>query len=107
MIFSRTGDSVSGSRIARQYVVPDLLIHYQQTQSLDAFDRWLYDSHNLMQTTADLTDVEYDGRTLFNKGKSRLTCGRGPSTLPQKRQIVGIVGGSEAIPNSWPFMVSE
>ena len=104
ILWFRTGDDVSGSRSARQYMMPGLLMNYQQ-RPLNIFDRWLYAPSNQLQNIVDPSDVEYDGRTLFNRAKFQLNCGAGPTSLPQ-RQIVGIVGGSEAIKNSWPFVVS-
>ena len=39
--------------------------------------------------------------------QQQIACGVGPSSPPQKSiPTVSIVGGSEAIPNSWPFIVS-
>jgi hypothetical protein len=36
-----------------------------------------------------------------------IACGVGPSSPPEKNiPTVSIVGGSEATPNSWPFVVS-
>jgi hypothetical protein len=41
------------------------------------------------------------------QSRQKITCGVGPASLPQRTTpVVGIVGGSNAIPNSWPFMVS-
>ena len=83
-------------------MMPGLLMNHQQ-RPLNIFDRWFVP--NQLQTIVDPSDVEYDGRTLFNRAKFQLNCGAGPTSLPQ-RQIVGIVGGSEALENSWPFVVS-
>jgi hypothetical protein len=39
--------------------------------------------------------------------QQQIPCGVGPSSPPEKNiPTVGIVGGSEAKPNSWPFIVS-
>jgi hypothetical protein len=85
-------------------MMPGLLMNYQQ-RPLNIFDRWLHAPPNQLQTIVEPTDVEYDGRTLFNRAKFQLACGAGPASLPQ-RQMVGIVGGSDALKNSWPFVVS-
>jgi hypothetical protein len=83
-------------------MMPGLLMNHQQ-RPLNIFDRWFVP--NQLQTIVDPSDVEYDGRTLFNRAKFQLACGAGPASPPQ-RQMVGIVGGSDALKNSWPFVVS-
>jgi hypothetical protein len=85
--------------------MPGLLMNYRQAPS-NIFDRWIYAPPNFeLPTIADSPNVEYDGRTLFGKAKFQIACGGGPAALPQ-RQMVEIVGGSEAAKNSWPFIVS-
>jgi hypothetical protein len=42
-----------------------------------------------------------------NSRQQQIACGDGPSSPPEKSiPTVSIVGGSEATPNSWPFVVS-
>ncbi len=106
-MFCLTGDDVSGSRSARQYMMPGLLMNYRQHAPSNIFDRWIYAPSNFeLPTVAESPNVEYDGRNLLGKAKFQIACGGGPAALPQ-RQIVGIVGGSEAAKNSWPFVVSD
>ncbi|XP_046457593.1 transmembrane protease serine 11D-like [Daphnia pulex] len=100
------GDDVSGSRSARQYMMPGLLMNYRQHAPSNIFDRWIYAPSNFeLPTVAESPNVEYDGRNLLGKAKFQIACGGGPAALPQ-RQIVGIVGGSQAAKNSWPFVVA-
>ena len=108
------------SRTGRQYMlVPfnnsyasGLLVNYQQQQQTPSntfYSGWISSpSSNIPIINSDSSLLNFDDdQTLLSsrQQQQQYPCGRGPAALPQ-RQIVGIVGGTEAEKNSWPFIVS-
>ena len=75
---------------------------YQQPQP--NFPFWPY---LLKPASSSVSDVEDDTETFPESKQQNIPCGVGPASPPQRSTpVVGIVGGSEAVPNSWPFLVS-
>jgi hypothetical protein len=73
---------------------------YQQQPN---FPFWPY---LLKPASSSVSDVEDEPET-FPQSKQNIACGVGPDSPPQRNTpTVGIVGGTEAVPNSWPFVVS-
>ncbi len=74
--------------------------HYQQQPN---FVSWLYPLYQ-----PAISSSVPDGATTSSESKQQnIPCGVGPASPPQRKTpTVGIVGGSEAVPNSWPFVVS-
>jgi hypothetical protein len=76
-------------------------MNYQQTPS-NTFDQWLPALSNISPVSSD---VEFgDEAVLSARQQAKYPCGRGPAKPPQ-RTTVGIIGGSGAVKNSWPFIV--
>ena len=89
-----------------------LLVNYQQQQQTPSntfYSGWISSPPSnipIINSDSSQSTFDADDETLLtSRQQQQFTCGRGPAALPQ-RQIVGIVGGSEAEPNSWPFIVS-
>jgi hypothetical protein len=89
-----------------------LLVNYQQQQQTPSntfYSGWISSpSSNIPIINSDSSPLNFDDdQTLLSsrQQQQQFPCGRGPAALPQ-RQIVGIVGGTEAKKNSWPFLVS-
>jgi hypothetical protein len=106
------------SRTGRQFVMmpaidpyaAGLLMNHQQQQQTpsNTFSGWLSSSPSnipLNNSDSSLLNFDDDQTLLSSRQQQQYPCGRGPAALPQ-RQIVGIVGGTEAEKNSWPFIVS-
>jgi hypothetical protein len=77
-------------------------LYYQQQPN---FPFWPYP---LYQPASSISDhVENATATSPDSRQQNIPCGVGPSSPPQRKNpTVGIVGGSEAKRNSWPFIVS-
>lgn len=70
------------------------------------FPFWPYPS---LKPVSSVSDVEGDSAaTSPGSRQQKIACGVGPASVPQRKTQSGnrIVGGSEATPNSWPFVVS-
>jgi hypothetical protein len=89
---------------------PGLFMNYQRQQQTpsNTFSGCVSSpSSNIALINSDSSPLNFDDdQTLLSsrQQQQQFPCGRGPAALPQ-RQIVGIVGGTEAKKNSWPFMV--
>lgn len=90
----------------------DFFMNYQQPQQQtpsNTFSGWVSSpSSNIPIINSDSSQSTFDDddeTLLTSRQQQQFPCGRGPAALPQ-RQIVGIVGGTEAKKNSWPFIVS-
>ncbi len=106
-MISCAGDVASSSRTVRQLLMPafypytaGLVTNYQQRPP-NFFDQWLRSNISTVSSDGKLFDETLPSA----RQQQQYPCGRGPATSPQ-RTTVGIVGGSEAVPNSWPFIVS-
>jgi hypothetical protein len=67
---------------------------------------WPYPLYN-KPTITDSADVKDFAATSPDSRQQKIACGVGPASPPQRTTpTVSIVGGSQAIPNSWPFIVS-
>jgi hypothetical protein len=52
-------------------------------------------------------DVEDEPPSSPQSKQQNIPCGVGPDSPPQRNfPVIEIVGGTEAVPNSWPFIVS-
>jgi hypothetical protein len=69
------------------------------------FPLWPYP---LSKPASSFSDVENVTATSPNSRQQKIACGVGPASPPQRSfpADVRILGGSEAVPNSWPFLVS-
>lgn len=81
---------------------------YQQPNFLFWPYQTLYKPSVGSSSNSDVHDVVAETSSSAESFKQQnITCGVGPASPPkQKPPTVGIVGGSEAIPNSWTFVVS-
>jgi hypothetical protein len=76
---------------------------YQQPQP--NFPFWPYVL--LQPASSSVPEVKDEPVSSPQSKQQKIACGVGPESPPQRSTpVVGIVGGSEAIPNSWPFIVS-
>jgi hypothetical protein len=74
-------------------------LHYQQQPN---FPFWPYPVYKPASS-----DVSNATATSTESKQQKIACGVGPPAPPQRKTpSVGIVGGTEATPNSWPFVVS-
>jgi hypothetical protein len=79
-------------------------LHYL---SYPNFPFWPYPLHNKPTISSVSADVKDFAATSPESRQQTIACGVGPASLPrQTTPTVGIVGGTEAEKNSWPFMVS-
>jgi hypothetical protein len=87
---------------------------YQQQQP--NFLSWFYPLRtNQQPLSSSVSDVIAAAKTPEAKQQQTITsCGDGPPSPPLLRStpgitppVVSIVGGTDAIPNSWPFIVSH
>nr|CAH0107899.1 unnamed protein product [Daphnia galeata] len=73
---------------------------YQQQPN---FPFWPYQW--LKPASSSVSEVEDEPETSPQSKQQNIACGVGPASPPQRSTpVVGIVAGSEAIPNSWPFI---
>jgi hypothetical protein len=81
---------------------PYMMDFYSQQQP--NFPFWPYPLHKL---SSSLPGDDHVAATSPESRQQNIACGVGPESPPQRQTpTVGIVGGTEAIPNSWPFVVS-
>jgi hypothetical protein len=74
------------------------------SQSYPNFPFWPYPLYKPASSFSDADDVS---ATSPESRQQNIACGKGPDAPPQRKNpTVGIVGGSEAVKNSWPFIVS-
>jgi hypothetical protein len=76
---------------------------YQQQPN---FPFWPY---SLLKPASSNTPADIEDESVISpqSKQQNIACGVGPATPPQRSTpVVGIVGGSDAVPNSWPFIVS-
>jgi hypothetical protein len=74
------------------------------SQPYPNFPLWPYP---LYKPASSFSDVENVTATSPDSRQQKIACGVGPASPPQRKTpTVGVVGGSEAVPNSWPFIVS-
>jgi hypothetical protein len=74
------------------------------SQPYPNFPFWPYPLYKPAGSFSDADDVT---ATSPESRQQNIACGKGPASPPQRSfPDVRIVGGSEAIPNSWPFIVS-
>jgi hypothetical protein len=77
---------------------------YQQQPN---FPFWPYQLQLLKPAGSSVPEVKDEPVSSPQSKQQKIACGVGPESPPQRSTpVVGIVGGSEAIPNSWPFIVS-
>jgi hypothetical protein len=68
---------------------------------------WPYPLYNKPTISSVSADVKDFAATSPDSRQQKIACGVGPASPPQRTTpTVSIVGGSQAIPNSWPFIVS-
>ncbi|EFX79670.1 hypothetical protein DAPPUDRAFT_319398 [Daphnia pulex] len=68
------------------------------------FPFWPYP--HLYKPASSFSDVENVTETSADSKQQKIACGVGPASPPQRKNpTVGVIGGSEAKPNSWPFIV--
>nr|CAH0107898.1 unnamed protein product [Daphnia galeata] len=73
---------------------------YQQQPN---FPFWPY---LLKPASSSVSDVEDEPVSSPQSKQQNIACGVGPASPPERSTpVVGIVGGTEATPNSWPFIV--
>lgn len=80
-------------------------LHYL---SYPNFPFWPYPLHNRRTSISSVSaDVKDFAATSPESRQQTIACGVGPASLPRLNTPadVGIVGGTEAEKNSWPFMV--
>jgi hypothetical protein len=79
-------------------------LYYQQQPN---FPFWPYP---LYRPASSFSDVENITVTSAESKQQKIACGVGPITTPPKTMNAPaadrILGGTEATPNSWPFLVS-
>jgi hypothetical protein len=74
------------------------------SQPYPNFQFWPYPLYKPASSFSDADDVT---ATSPESRQQNIACGKGPASPPQRSfPDVRIVGGSEATPNSWPFIVS-
>jgi hypothetical protein len=74
------------------------------SQPYPNFQFWPFPLYKPASSFSDADDVT---ATSPESRQQNVACGKGPTSLPQRKNpTVGIVGGSEAERNSWPFIVS-
>jgi hypothetical protein len=75
------------------------------SQPYPDFPFWPYP--HLYKPASSFSDVENVTATSSDSKQQKIACGVGPASPPKRKTpTVGVVGGSEAVPNSWPFIVS-
>jgi hypothetical protein len=75
------------------------------SQPYPNFPFWPY--YPLYKPTSSFSDADDVTATSPESRQQNIACGKGPDAPPQRKNpTVGIVGGSDADPNSWPFIVS-
>ncbi|XP_046459639.1 chymotrypsinogen A-like isoform X2 [Daphnia pulex] len=73
------------------------------SQPYPNFPLWPYP---LYKPASSFSDVENVTATSSDSKQQKIACGVGPASPPKRKTpTVGVVGGSEATPNSWPFIV--
>ncbi|XP_046645978.1 chymotrypsinogen A-like isoform X3 [Daphnia pulicaria] len=66
---------------------------------------WPYPLYNKPTISSVSADVKDFAATSPDSRQQKIACGVGPASPPQRTTpTVSIVGGSQAIPNSWPFV---
>ena len=76
-------------------------LYYHQQPN---FPFWPYPLYQPVSSFSDADDVT---ATSPESRQQNIACGKGPDAPPQRKTpTVGIVGGSDAVENSWPFIVS-
>jgi hypothetical protein len=74
------------------------------SQPYPNFPFWPYP--HLYKPASSFSDVENVTATSPDSKQQKIACGVGPASPPQRSfPDVRIVGGSEAVSNSWPFVV--
>ncbi|EFX79655.1 hypothetical protein DAPPUDRAFT_104233 [Daphnia pulex] len=74
------------------------------SQPYSNFPIWPYPLYQ--PASSSVPDVKDVAATSSDSRQQTFACGVGPPSTPQRSlPIAAIVGGSEAIPNSWPFIV--
>ncbi|EFX79656.1 hypothetical protein DAPPUDRAFT_225028 [Daphnia pulex] len=80
---------------------PETGLSYQQQPN---FPFWPYPLYQ--QPAGSVSNVDDVKANSPQSRQQNIACGVGPDSLPKRRNpTVGIAGGTEAKPNSWPFMV--
>ncbi|XP_046459627.1 trypsin-like [Daphnia pulex] len=74
------------------------------SQPYPNFPFWPY--YPLYKPASSFSDADDVTATSPESRQQNIACGKGPDAPPQRKNpTVGIVGGSDADPNSWPFIV--
>ncbi|XP_046459628.1 trypsin-like [Daphnia pulex] len=74
------------------------------SQPYSNFPFWPYPLYQ-QPASSSVPDVEDVAATSSESKQQKINCGVGPPSPPQRSlPVAAIVGGSEAIPNSWPFI---
>jgi hypothetical protein len=74
------------------------------SQPYSNFPFWPYPLYQ--PASSSVPDVEDVAATSSESKQQKIACGVGPPSPPQRSlPVAAVVGGSEAIPNSWPFIV--
>jgi hypothetical protein len=87
--------------IPMMYVANPYMGFYSQQQP--NFPFWPYPLHKPTISVPDVDDVTAASP---DSKQQKIACGVGPASPPQcTTPTVSIVGGSEAVPNSWPYFI--
>ncbi|XP_046645985.1 trypsin alpha-like isoform X2 [Daphnia pulicaria] len=76
------------------------------SQPYPNFPFWPYPPYPLYKPASSFSDADDVTATSPESRQENIACGKGPDAPPQRKTpTVGIVGGSDAVENSWPFIV--